>query len=288
MMLRNVPYEAQQLGVLRVLENSPFKGKYSFFYCPLDFRSLNNLGYAFVNLDTAETAIDFVAYFDGLKVLRPPSSSSSSPTDATVSWDKPLRVSRARIQGYAANVEHYRNSPVNLKSEEFKPMIFALKPHHHKIPFPAPSGSVAVSTTPTSMTSAAATPALEGRGHSESPRSGAASGTLRPRERRLHAKTSGAGNNGGSGGAGGNAATNLRVFVGGLGGDTDSMSLWEYMTQFGRVMDAQVLMDPSTGKSRNYGFCTFADVGSANRALEKSQHTLDGREIVVRKYTSNK
>ena len=153
-------------------------------------------------------------------------------------------------------------------------MIFALKPHHHKLPFPAPSDV----SPPASATASAASGAASSSGKT------GAGGSLRPRERRLHAKSQ-------SGGAScpGTASThNMRVFVGGLGVETDSMSLWEYMTQFGRVMDAQVLIDPTTGKSRNYGFCTFADGTAAAKALEKSQHTLDGREIVVRKYTSNK
>ena len=258
MMLRNVPYEARQEGVLRVLEQSPFKGRFSFFYCPLDFRSLNNLGYAFINLESPDTALDFVKYFDGRRIdLTTTTTTTTTTTGGSASggWEKPLRVSRARIQGYTANVEHYRNSPVNLKTEEFKPMIFGPKPQHHKLPFPAPNAPV------------------------QTPPSSTGGGTLRPRERRLHAKTQSAGNAGGAG---------SRVFVGGLGGETDSMSLWEYMAQFGRVMDAQVLIDPGTGKSRNYGFCTFAEAGSATKALEKNQHTLDGREIVVRKYTSNK
>jgi hypothetical protein len=257
MMLRNVPYEARQEGVLRVLEASPFKGRYTFFYCPLDFRSLNNLGYAFVNLDSPQAANDFAVFFDGLRIAHNPALFPKLSGISSASWDKPLRVSRARIQGYSANVEHYKNSPVNLKSEEFKPMIFALKPTFHRLLFPAP-------------TAAAAAPGMVG---------GAPMGTLRPRERRLHAKNS---NVGGSG------AVGSRVFVGGLGGDTDSMSLWEYMAQFGRVMDAQVLIDPNTGKSRNYGFCTFAESSAATKALENTHHTLDCREIVVRKYTSNK
>jgi hypothetical protein len=37
------------LGVLKLLLDHGFSTTFDFFYCPLDFRSRNNLGYAFLN-----------------------------------------------------------------------------------------------------------------------------------------------------------------------------------------------------------------------------------------------
>ena len=55
-MLRNVPYDARQKGVLSVFTDEGFNRRFDFFYAPLDFKSKNNLGYAFVNLNSVETA----------------------------------------------------------------------------------------------------------------------------------------------------------------------------------------------------------------------------------------
>ena len=244
-MLRNVPYEAKQLGVLALLNEEGFNGSFTFFYSPLDFRSKNNLGYAFVNLRTSTEAKRFEQFFDGLRVRN------------RVGWDKPLRVGRARIQGLQANIDHYRNSPVNVMPDEFKPMIFCERTFE-RLPFPAPDAAPA---SPENKLRSAAT-------------------TVRPRERRLQGQLVGVQ----SLRSGSSAA---KLFVGGLSSETTSSGLWDYMSSFGRVLDAQVLLDPITGRSRTYGFCTFADVVSAANALEpKAGHYLDGRIIVVRKYTS--
>jgi len=242
-MLRNVPYEAKQLGVLALLTEEGFSGAFTFFYSPLDFRSKNNLGYAFVNLRTAAEAKRFEQFFDGLRVRN------------RSGWDKPLRVGRARIQGLQANIDHYRNSPVNVMPEEFKPMIFCERTSE-RLPFPGPDSAAA-------------------------PEKRAPATTVRPRERRLQGQLAGVP----SLRSGSSAA---KLFVGGLSAETTSAGLWDYMTTFGRVLDAQVLLDPLTGRSRTYGFCTFADVLTAGAALEPKagQHFLDGRVIVVRKYTS--
>ena len=244
-MLRNVPYEAKQLGVLALLNEEGFNGTFTFFYSPLDFRSKNNLGYAFVNLRTCAEAKRFEQFFDGLRVRN------------RLGWDKPLRVGRARIQGLQANIDHYRNSPVNVMPDEFKPMIFCERTFE-RLPFPAPDAAPA---SPENKLRVAAT-------------------TVRPRERRLQGQLIGVQSL-----RSGSSASKL--FVGGLSSDTTSSGLWDYMSNFGRVLDAQVLLDPITGRSRTYGFCTFADVASAANALEpKAGHYLDGRIIVVRKYTS--
>ena len=237
-MLRNVPYESKQLGVLALLEEEGFKHSLTFVYAPLDFRTKNNLGYSFVVLSTPSEAKRFETHFDGLRLKGRPG------------WDKPLRVGRARIQGLSQNVEHYRNSPVNAMTEEFKPMLFE-PATHTRITFPLPDDSEPKRTnSPNSV-------------------------TVRPRERRLQSQLllpSGKQN---------------KLFIGGLSPDTTSASLWDYMSNFGRVLDAQVLMDSTTGRSRTYGFCTFSDSQSTASALAPNQHSLDGRSIVVRKYTSS-
>ena len=111
-MLRNVPYGESQVGVLDLVVQRGFGGRFDFFYAPLDFSSGNNLGYAFINLPDPSAVSEFYAVFDGLRV------------DKEEWSQKDLQVCWARVQGLKPNVEHYRNSPVNDMPEHFRPMIF--------------------------------------------------------------------------------------------------------------------------------------------------------------------
>lgn len=112
-MLRNVPYGECQVGVLELIKEKGFTGKFNFFYAPLDFNSGNNLGYAFINFFNHNDVSAFFDVFDGLRVER------------DGGWgQKELQVCWARVQGLDPNVEHYRNSPVNDMPEQFRPMVF--------------------------------------------------------------------------------------------------------------------------------------------------------------------
>ena len=267
-MLRNVPYDARQRGVLTVIEEEGFQGLFDFFYAPLDFKSKNNLGYAFVNLKSLQIAKDFFKRFDGRRVASRPG------------WDKPLRVCWARVQGLEANIDHYRNSPVNEMPSEFKPMLFDLD--GEPAPFPAPDV------------------AREESRRSCHLRNGGAVSTVRPRERRLQSQLS-RGFLTPVNAAGGSSlsafaltktpqpSSSVKLFVGGLGPDTTSDALEEYMGRFGAVEDCHVLIDGQTGRSRCYGFCTFASAEGAAAALGFAKsHIVDGRGVVVRPYTSGR
>lgn len=49
-----------------------------------------------------------------------------------------------------------------------------------------------------------------------------------------------------------------------------------YFCQFGLIEQVEVMKDRYTSKSRGFGFVTFMDAASANRALAV-EHTIDGR-----------
>ena len=134
-MLRNVPYSESQLGVLNLLEQRGFRGRFDFFYAPLDFSSGNNLGYAFINLPEGEAVSEFFTVFDGLRIDK----EGWSQKDLQVCW--------ARVQGVDPNVEHYRNSPVNDMPENFRPMIFDAQ--GEQLPFPRPDENVPRRPIPT-------------------------------------------------------------------------------------------------------------------------------------------
>ena len=48
--------------------------------------------------------------------------------------------------------------------------------------------------------------------------------------------------------------TYLKVFVGGLAWETNSETLRRYFEQFGDILEAVVITDKNTGRSKGYGF----------------------------------
>ncbi len=73
-----------------------------------------------------------------------------------------------------------------------------------------------------------------------------------------------------------------KLFVGGLAWAVDDKELREHFEQFGTVVDARVIKDRDTGRSRGFGFVTYEDAEAATEAqkrLDGSQH--EGRTIRV-------
>jgi cold-inducible RNA-binding protein len=72
-----------------------------------------------------------------------------------------------------------------------------------------------------------------------------------------------------------------KLFVGGLAWATDSEGLRSAFAGYGEVVEAKVVTDRDTGRSRGFGFVTYADDQSAKKALEMNGQTLDGRTLRV-------
>ncbi|KAI3784786.1 hypothetical protein L1987_43891 [Smallanthus sonchifolius] len=76
--------------------------------------------------------------------------------------------------------------------------------------------------------------------------------------------------------------SNFKLFVRGGGRETDD-SLREAFSAHGEVTEAKVIMDQKTGRSRGFGFVTFADYESARNAIDtRDQWLLHGRTVTVR------
>ncbi len=58
-----------------------------------------------------------------------------------------------------------------------------------------------------------------------------------------------------------------KLFVGSLSWNTDDAGLKQAFEAFGEVTDAKVIHDRDTGRSRGFGFVTFADSSAADEAL---------------------
>lgn len=68
----------------------------------------------------------------------------------------------------------------------------------------------------------------------------------------------GAGGGGGGGGQGGYGDTTYtKVFVGGLAWETQRDTMRRHFEQFGDILEAVVITDKNTGRSKGYGFVRF-------------------------------
>ena len=72
-----------------------------------------------------------------------------------------------------------------------------------------------------------------------------------------------------------------KLFVGGLPWAMDNNRLKEVFAEFGDVADARVILDRETGRSRGFGFVTYATPEGATKALELDGKEVDGRRIRV-------
>jgi RNA-binding protein Musashi len=70
-----------------------------------------------------------------------------------------------------------------------------------------------------------------------------------------------------------------KLFVGGLSWETTQENLQRYFSRYGEVIDCVVMKNNESGRSRGFGFVTFADPGNVNHVLQSGPHTLDGRTI---------
>jgi RNA recognition motif-containing protein len=73
-----------------------------------------------------------------------------------------------------------------------------------------------------------------------------------------------------------------KLFVGNLSWNTGDEGLLEAFSQYGEVTDAKVITDRETGRSRGFGFVTFADAEAGEKAISAMQGAeLDGRSLRV-------
>lgn len=71
--------------------------------------------------------------------------------------------------------------------------------------------------------------------------------------------------------------TYTKVFVGGLAWETQKDTLRNYFQQFGDILEAVVITDKATARSKGYGFVTFREPEAAMRACLDATPVIDGR-----------
>lgn len=73
-----------------------------------------------------------------------------------------------------------------------------------------------------------------------------------------------------------------KLFVGNLPWSVDSEKLREMFTPYGEILDATVLTDKFTGRSRGFGFVEYKTDEEAAAAVDALDGTnVEGRDIVV-------
>ncbi|MED6139630.1 hypothetical protein PIB30_085656, partial [Stylosanthes scabra] len=87
-------------------------------------------------------------------------------------------------------------------------------------------------------------------------------------------------NNVGERGGGGQFGdtTLTKVFVGGLAWETPKEALRQHFEKYGEILEAVIISDKLTGRSKGYGFVTFKEAEAAKKACEEQASlVINGR-----------
>merc|ERR1719221_1736223 len=101
LVLKNLPGSYSREMLLGLFDNHGFMGQYDFIFLPIDFKTFENQGYCYLNFRNPLVAAQFMDTFQGFDRWWRAWCTAA----CEVSWSK-------FEQGYDANIERYRNSPV--------------------------------------------------------------------------------------------------------------------------------------------------------------------------------
>jgi RNA recognition motif-containing protein len=123
--VRNLPCYLTRDAFLELIDAQGLSGEYDFVYLPMDFKTKQSIGYAFVNFCNSAAARLFRSAMNGFKSWR-----FRSHKVCSAQW--------SQTQGFEKNIKLVRRSDVMKKSgvpDEFKPMVFV---EGLRVPFPDP------------------------------------------------------------------------------------------------------------------------------------------------------
>jgi len=73
----------------------------------------------------------------------------------------------------------------------------------------------------------------------------------------------------------------FKLYVGNLSWGIDTEALKAFFAQAGEVVDAIVITDRMTGRSKGFGFVTMADQAGLEAAMALNGQELDGRALKI-------
>ncbi|KAL1373202.1 hypothetical protein HN51_003198 [Arachis hypogaea] len=79
------------------------------------------------------------------------------------------------------------------------------------------------------------------------------------------------------------SAPSSKLFIGGVSYSTDEQGLREAFSRYGEVVDARIIVDRDSGRSRGFGFVTFSSAEEASSAIQ----ALDGQDLHGRRIRVN-
>ena len=75
---------------------------------------------------------------------------------------------------------------------------------------------------------------------------------------------------------------NKKLYIGNLPWSMTDEMLRELFSQYGEITEATIIIDRMSGRSKGFGFVTFADEEAATRATqEMHEKEVEGRKIIV-------
>ena len=110
LMIKNIPNKYTQKMLLSAIDEI-VKGRYDFFYLPIDFKNKCNVGYAFINLIAPEHIVPLFQHFNNKRWEK-------------FNSEKVANITYARIQGKPALVAHFQNSSLMHEDKRCRPILF--------------------------------------------------------------------------------------------------------------------------------------------------------------------
>jgi len=129
LMVRNLSQDLTQAEFLHHLVSAGYRGLFDLIYMPMNLRAHGNFGYAFVNFKSHTIALQVMA-----RMQRVESGDPLSSLEWNAMW--------STCQGFAANVDRYRNSPLmhELVPNDCKPSVY--DHNGHLAMFPKPTKAI--------------------------------------------------------------------------------------------------------------------------------------------------
>ena len=88
---------------------------------------------------------------------------------------------------------------------------------------------------------------------------------------------------GGSGAPGGSGFNVSKIFVGGLSPSVDDADFRAYFEPWGTIVEAQIMLDHQTQRSRGFGFVTFDGPGPVDQLMQRQDHSIKGKEVELKR-----